>query len=192
MRCKRYEMRKKACVHLTSTSHWTTRDVSGTSLPRYYSYYPHLEAARERHIFVPKHFPNENPSSYDHKGLKYFQDVSSPRRLSSERNIHFSMRLFSSPHIPIATPCAAWTRYRRLTMSLFQNRTRRTTFIVVINRKCPSKWRWAMGSNACICLCRSDMMVLRDEQMYKTPYSKDFMTRNHSFVSSTTVAPRGC
>ena len=49
---------------------------SGTSLPRYYTYYPHFEAARERHIFVPKHFPNENPSNYEHKGLKYFQDVS--------------------------------------------------------------------------------------------------------------------
>jgi hypothetical protein len=35
------------------------------------------------------------------------------------------------------------------------------------------------------------MMVLRDENMYKTPYSKDFMTRNASFVSSTTLIPRG-
>lgn len=47
----------------------------GTSLPRYYSYYPHFEAARERHIFVPKHFPNENPSAYEHKGLQYFKEV---------------------------------------------------------------------------------------------------------------------
>ena len=76
MRCKHYEMRRKACLHITSASHSASRNVSGTSLPRYYSYYPHFEAARERHIFVPKHFPNENPSSYDHKGLKYFQDVS--------------------------------------------------------------------------------------------------------------------
>lgn len=76
MRCKHYEMRRKACFHIMSVSHWASRNVSGTSLPRYYSYYPHFEAARERHIFVPKHFPNENPSSYDHKGLKYFQDVS--------------------------------------------------------------------------------------------------------------------
>ncbi|CAF5110337.1 unnamed protein product, partial [Rotaria sp. Silwood1] len=28
-----------------------------------------------------------------------------------------------------------------------------------------------------------DMMILRDEQMYKTPYSKDFMTRSKTFVS---------
>jgi len=37
----------------------------------------------------------------------------------------------------------------------------------------------------------SDMMVLRDEQMYKTPYSRDFMTRDRSYVSSTTLVPRG-
>jgi hypothetical protein len=37
----------------------------------------------------------------------------------------------------------------------------------------------------------SDMMVLRDEQMYKTPYSKDFMASDKSYVSSTTLAPRG-
>ena len=48
---------------------------SGTSLPRYYSYYPHFEAARERHVFVPKYFPNENPSCYEHKGLQHFKDV---------------------------------------------------------------------------------------------------------------------
>ncbi len=36
------------------------------------------------------------------------------------------------------------------------------------------------------------MMVLRDEQMYKTPYSKYFMTHDKSFVSSTTLVPRGC
>ncbi|CAF0866045.1 unnamed protein product, partial [Adineta ricciae] len=36
-----------------------------------------------------------------------------------------------------------------------------------------------------------DMMVLRDENMYKTPYSKDCMTRSHSYVSSTTLVPRG-
>ena len=48
----------------------------GTSLPRYYSHYPHLDAARDRHIFVPKYFPNENPSTYEHKGLKHFQEVS--------------------------------------------------------------------------------------------------------------------
>jgi hypothetical protein len=47
----------------------------GTSLPRYYSYYPHFEAARERHIFVPKYFPNQNPSSYEHKGLQHFKQV---------------------------------------------------------------------------------------------------------------------
>jgi len=35
------------------------------------------------------------------------------------------------------------------------------------------------------------MMVLRDEQMYKTPYSKNFMTSDKSFVSSTTLIPRG-
>ena len=34
-------------------------------------------------------------------------------------------------------------------------------------------------------------MVLRDEQMYNTPYSRDFMTSNRSFVSSTTLVPHG-
>jgi len=43
----------------------------------------------------------------------------------------------------------------------------------------------------CACLSFSDMMLLRDEQTYKTPYSKDFMTRDNSFVSSTTLVPRG-
>lgn len=52
-------------------SHFTL----GTSLPRYYSHYPHFEAARERQIFVPKHFPNENPSTYEHKGLQHFKQV---------------------------------------------------------------------------------------------------------------------
>ena len=61
---------------ITSSNH---RLNTGTSLPRYYSYYPQLEAARERHIFVPKHFPNENPSSYEHKGLQYFKEVKSIR-----------------------------------------------------------------------------------------------------------------
>lgn len=61
-------------VHTLSISVFSLDDL-GTSLPRYYSYYPHLDAARDRHIFVPKYFPNENPSTYQHKGLKYFQDV---------------------------------------------------------------------------------------------------------------------
>ncbi|CAF4233412.1 unnamed protein product, partial [Rotaria sordida] len=30
-----------------------------------------------------------------------------------------------------------------------------------------------------------------DEQIYKTPYSKDCMTRNKSFITSTTLVPRG-
>lgn len=53
------------------------KDLSeiGTSLPRYYSYYPHFESARDRYTFVPKYFPNENPSYYEHKGLQHFKDV---------------------------------------------------------------------------------------------------------------------
>jgi hypothetical protein len=55
----------------------------GTSLPRYYSYYPHFEAARERHIFVPKQFPNENPSAYEHKGLQHFKEVGLLKKLNA-------------------------------------------------------------------------------------------------------------
>lgn len=36
------------------------------------------------------------------------------------------------------------------------------------------------------------MMLLRDEQMYKTSYSKDFMTNDKTFVSTTILVPHGC
>lgn len=76
MQCKHYKMQKK--VNYINTFLVRVFEIKinlGTSLPRYYSYYPHFEAARERHIFVPKHFPNENPSTYDHKGLQHFKEV---------------------------------------------------------------------------------------------------------------------
>ncbi|CAF0984524.1 unnamed protein product [Rotaria magnacalcarata] len=126
----------------------------GTSLPRYYSYYPHFEAARERYVSVPKHFPNENPSSYDHKGLQHFKNLAS----SSDS---YALRSVSTlPPVDYVTLPAA-----------DQNDE--------IYRSYQPKMPY-------------DMMVLRDEQMYKTPYSRDFMTRDTTFISSTTLAPRGC
>ncbi|CAF4089612.1 unnamed protein product [Rotaria sordida] len=126
----------------------------GTSLPRYYTYYPHFEAARERHIFVPKYFPNENPSCYEHKGLQHFKDLASNSQRYALRSIN------SLPPIDYVT----------IPQSDQHDEIYRT-----YQPKMPY-----------------DMMVLRDEQMYKTPYSKDFMTRNNTFISSTTLVPRGC
>lgn len=80
-------MRKKVWCILSFIIHsLDLRLNTGTSLPRYYSYYPQLEAARERQIFVPKHFPNENPSSYEHKGLQHFKDVKFIRREDLHNN----------------------------------------------------------------------------------------------------------
>ncbi|CAF0782891.1 unnamed protein product [Rotaria sordida] len=125
----------------------------GTSLPRYYSYYPHFEATRERHIFVPKYFPNENPSCYEHKGLKHFKDLASNSETYALRSVN------SLPPLDYVT----------IPKSDQNNEIYRT-----YQAKMPY-----------------DMMVLRDEQIYKTPYSKDCMTRNKSFITSTTLVPRG-
>ena len=76
MQCKHYKMQKKVnYITFLVIESLKNKINLGTRLPRYYSYYPHFEAARERHIFVPKHFPNENPSTYDHKGLQHFKEV---------------------------------------------------------------------------------------------------------------------
>ncbi|CAF1169240.1 unnamed protein product [Adineta steineri] len=125
----------------------------GTSIPRYYSYYPHFEAARERHIFVPKYYPNENPSCYEHKGFEHFKNLASNSDGYALRSVN---TLPPIDYVTIPKPDENDDVYRA-----YQPRM------------------------------PYDMMVLRDEQTYKTPYSKDFMTRDNSFVSSTTLVPRG-
>ena len=47
-----------------------------TSLPRYYTYYPHFEAVRDRYVFVPKFRPREEPGTVEHAGFTEFKNVS--------------------------------------------------------------------------------------------------------------------
>ncbi len=111
---------------------------TGTSLPRYYSYYPHFEAARERHIFVPKHFPNENPSDYEHKGFQHFKDVC--LEIIGLFFHNFILCNFSWLQIRTLMHFEVLILYHLWIMLQYQNRMKMMKFIVLINRKCLSKF----------------------------------------------------